>query len=100
MLFKKPDVFKFKTLAQISSMKMIDGHSYCEGYKNDKGWAIIQDFIAHWVIKNEEMAIVWKSNSMHEFMNLWTTSIQIESNFQIFFIVKWSIKSWIIAQPL
>ena len=39
---------------------MKDSHIFCQGIKNDNGRAIIQDFIAHWAIKNEEMAIVWK----------------------------------------
>jgi hypothetical protein len=37
---------------------MIDIHLYCQGYGNSKGLAIIQDFKAHWAIKNEEMANV------------------------------------------
>jgi hypothetical protein len=46
-------------LAYVSSKKMIDIHSYCYGYKDDKGLAIIQDFTAHWAIKHKPMANVW-----------------------------------------
>ena len=35
-------------------------HVYCWGIENDKGCAIIPDFIAHWALKNEEMVIIWK----------------------------------------
>ena len=60
MLFKKPDVLNFTIWAQISSREMKNSHVYCWGIENYKGCAIIQDFIAYWAIKNEEMVIVWK----------------------------------------
>jgi hypothetical protein len=41
---------------------MIHIHFYCQGYENSKGLAIIQDFTAHWAIKNEEIVNVWTFN--------------------------------------
>ena len=41
---------------------MIDIHLYCQRYENYNGLAIIQDFKAHWVIQNEQMANVWNFN--------------------------------------
>ena len=59
MLFKKPDVLNFVTLAYISSKKMVYIYFYFYGYESSKGLAIIQDFTAHWAIKNKQMANVW-----------------------------------------
>ena len=64
MLKKKPGVLKSKILASISSKKGIDIQFYFHWYKNSKGLAIIQDFTAHWAIKNEEMVNVWKFDSV------------------------------------
>ena len=41
-----------------SSMKIMDILFYFLGYENSKGLAIIQDFTAHWAIKNKQMANV------------------------------------------
>lgn len=61
---KKPGVLKSKSLAQISSKKGIDIQFYFHWFKNSMGLAIIQDFTAHWAIKNEEMVNVWKFYSV------------------------------------
>ena len=66
MLQKKTGVFDFITLAYVSSKKMTDIHFYCQIYENYKGLAIIQDFTAHWVIKNKQMANVWTFDSESE----------------------------------
>ena len=70
MLHKKPDVLNFITLAYISSRKMIDIHFYCLGYESSKGLAIIQDFTAHWVIENKQMANVWTFDLESESLQL------------------------------
>ena len=59
MLQKKPGVLNSVTLDYISSKKIIDIYFYFWGYENSKGLAIIQDFTAHWAIKNKQMANVW-----------------------------------------
>ena len=64
MLQKKPGVLKFKILAGDSSKKMIDIRFYCKSYESFKGFAIIQDFTAHWAIRSEAMVIVWKLDSV------------------------------------
>ena len=64
MLQKKPGVLKFVILAGDSSKKMIDIRFYCQSYECSKGLAIIQDFTAHWGIRNKEMVIVWKFDSV------------------------------------
>jgi hypothetical protein len=38
---------------------MTDIHFYCQRYENSKGLAIIQDFTAHWAIKDKWMGNVW-----------------------------------------
>ena len=43
---------------------MIDIQFYCKSYENSKGFAIIQDFTAHWAIKNKEMVNVSKCDSV------------------------------------
>ena len=69
MLQKKPGVSNFVTSAYISSKKMIDIYFYFWGYENSNGLAIIEDFTAHWAIKNKEMSNVWtfdwESESSH-----------------------------------
>ena len=64
MLQKKPGVLKLVILAGDSSKKMIDIRFYCQSYECSKGLAIIQDFTAHWGIRNKEMVIVWKFDSV------------------------------------
>ena len=64
MLQKKPGVLKFVILTRDSSKKMIDIRFYCQSYECSKGLAIIQDFTAHWVIKNKEMVNVSKCVSV------------------------------------
>ena len=59
MLQKKPPFWKFATLAYIPTKKMIDFILYSLGYGNFKLLAIVHDFIAHWAIKNEQMANSW-----------------------------------------
>ena len=59
MLQKKPGVLNLKTLAYVSSKKMINIHFYFLGYENSKGLVIIQYFTAHWAIKNKQMVNVW-----------------------------------------
>ena len=73
MLHKKPDVLIVITLAYVYSRKMKDIHFYCWGYENSKGWAIIQDFIAHWAINNKEMVNVWTFDSfrMRDVLIFW-----------------------------
>ena len=66
MLPKKRGVLNFITLAYVSSKKMIDIHFYWYGCEKSIGLAIIQDFTAHWAIKNKQMANVWKFDSMPE----------------------------------
>ena len=51
-------------LAEDSSKKMIDIWFYCKSYENSISFAIIQDFTAHWGIRNKEMVIVWKFDSV------------------------------------
>ena len=63
MLQKKIGVLNFITLAYLSSKKMIYIHFYCNGYEDSKGLAIIQDFTAHWAVKNKQMANVWTFDS-------------------------------------
>ena len=46
-------------MAYVSSKKMTDIHFYCQRYENYKGLAIIQDFTAHWAIKDKQMVNVW-----------------------------------------
>ena len=81
---------------------MIDIHFYCQGYGNSKGLAIIQDFTAHWAIKNEQMANVWTFNIESESSQLeWRMfpyDSDNESNFQtfticLFSIIQWAVKS-------
>ena len=59
MLQKKPGVLNFVALAYISSTKLIDIYFYGYGYGNSQVLAIIQNFTAHWAIKNKPMANVW-----------------------------------------
>ena len=61
------------------------------------GLAIIQDFAAHWAIKNEQMVNIWKSDSirMHE---LCKYDSNIELKFKTFaicliFMSQWAVKS-------
>ena len=64
MLHKKPDGVDFVTLAHISSKKNVDIYFYGYGYESYKGLAIIQDFTAHWAIKNKQMVNVWTFDSV------------------------------------
>ena len=64
MLKKKPGVLKSEILASVFSKKGIDIRFYFHWYENSKGLAIIQDFTAHWEIKNEEMVNIWKFDSV------------------------------------
>ena len=68
MLQNKPELSNFITLAYISSDKIIDIHFYWWQYENSKGLAIIQDFTAHWAIKNKQIMNVCKfiSVRMHD----------------------------------
>ena len=66
MLQKKPGVSNFVTSPYISSKKMTYISLYFYGYGNSKGLAIIQDFTAHWAIKNKQMASVWTFHSESE----------------------------------
>jgi hypothetical protein len=55
--------------------------------------AIIQDFTAHWEIKNKQMVNVWTFDSVRIIYDS-----GIESNFQtfaicLFFIAEWAVKS-------
>ena len=88
---------------------MIDIHFYFWGSEHSKGLAIIQDFTAHWAMKNEQMANVWKFDSMPDsYENILhsncdnSDSILKVQTFAIcsFFIAQWAVKSWIIARPL
>ena len=56
---KKRGVLNFITLTYVSSEKMTDIHLYCQRNENSQGLAIIQDFTAHWAIKDKQMANVW-----------------------------------------
>ena len=38
---------------------MIDINFYFYGYESSKDLAIIQDFTAHWALKNKQMTNVW-----------------------------------------
>ena len=51
-------------MAYVSSKKLIDIHFYFYGYESSKGPAIIQDFTAHWAIKNKQMVNVWTFDSV------------------------------------
>ena len=66
MLQKKGGVLNFTTLALVSSKKTIEIHSYCQRYENYKGFAIIHDFTAHWVIQYEQMVNIWNFNTESE----------------------------------
>ena len=97
MLQKKGGVLNFIILAHVSLKKIIYINFYCEGYENSKGLAIIQDFTAHWAIKNKQMVNVWTFDSVR----MWDVLIYdsgIESNFQTIaicscFIAQWAVKS-------
>ena len=70
---------------------------YCQSYENSKGLAIIQDFTAYWAIKNKEMVIVWKFDSVR-MQDLVIYDSDIKSNFQKFliclaFIIQQAVKS-------
>jgi hypothetical protein len=84
VLQKKPGVSNFVTLAYISSKKMIYIYFYFWGYENSEGLAIIQDFAAHWAIKNKEMANVWsfdlESESSYLELRMFSYDSDIESN--------------------
>jgi hypothetical protein len=56
---KKNPFSNFVTSAYISTKKMIHVNLCSKGYGNSKGFAIVQDFTAHWAIKNKQMASVW-----------------------------------------
>jgi hypothetical protein len=81
---KKPDVLNFITLDYISSTKMIDINFYFYGYESSKGLAIIQDFTAHWVLKNKQMTNIWtfdlESESSHLEERMFSYDSDIESN--------------------
>ena len=80
---------------------MIDIHLYCQRYENYNGLAIIQNFTAHWVIQNEQMANVWNFNVESKSSQLKLRILfdsGMESNFQMFticliFIIQWARKS-------
>ena len=97
MLQKKGGVFNFITLAYISSKKIIFIHFYCQGYEHSKGLAIIQDFTAHWALKNKQMVNVWTFDSAR-MQDVLIYDSGIESNVQtlaicLFFITQWAVKS-------
>ena len=97
MLKKKPGVLKFKILARDSSKKMIDIRFYCKSYENSKGFAIIQDFTAHWAIRSKEMVIVLKFDSVR-MQELVIYDLHIKSNSERFpiclaFIMQQAVKS-------
>ena len=53
--------------------------------KTSKGLAIIQDFTAHWEIKNKQMVNVWTFDSVRmRYVLIYDSGI--ESNFQTFTI--------------
>ena len=81
MLQKKPGVSNFVTSAFISSKKMIDIHFYCSENEHSKGLTIIQDFTAHWAIKNKRMVNVWTFDSVR-MQDVLIYDSNIESNFQ------------------
>ena len=71
---------------------MIDRHFYCEIYENYKGLATIQDFIAHWGIKNEEIVTVWKFDSVWRLEGLiikFRHWIKISNIFHLLIIHRW-----------
>ena len=59
---------------------MVDIHLYCRIYENNNGLAIIQDFTAHCVIQNEQMANVWNFNIESESSKL---KLKIRFHFKI-----------------
>ena len=81
---KKPGVSNFVTSAYISSKKIIDIYFYFWGYEKSKELAIIQDFTAHWEIKNKQMANVWtfdlESESSHIELQMFSYDSDIASN--------------------
>ena len=60
---KKPPFQKFATLAYFPTKKMIYFILFSLGYGTFKLLAIVHDFIAHWAIKNKQMANSWNLNS-------------------------------------
>ena len=58
---KKTSFFKFCNFGlHFLKEKDRDIYFYFEGYGKSKRLAIIQDFKAHWAIKNKQMVNVWK----------------------------------------
>ena len=86
MLQKKPGALIFIILAYISSKKMKDIHFYCLCFKNTIGLAIIQDFAAHWAIKDEQMVNVWIFHVKSESSQLESVWISIGQKIKLGFL--------------
>ena len=76
---------------------MKDIHFYFQGFKNTLGLAIIQDFMAHCAIKNEQMVNIWKFDLIR-MRDLSKYDSHIELNFQnfticMFFMSQQAVKS-------
>ena len=83
----------------LSLKKGIYIYFYFQGYENSKGLGIIQDFTAHWAIKNKEMANVWTFDlesessqvSYYDIESNCVTSVHVSSKkmIDILFYFKW-----------
>ena len=85
MFQKKPPLSNLVTSAYISIRNLIDIIFSSKEYENSKGFANIQDFAAHWAIKNKQMVNVWKFDSVR-MQNVLIHYSHVESKFQTFAI--------------
>ena len=56
-------------------MKYIYIHLFFKEYEHFRGFSIIQDFTAHWAIKNEQMATIWKFDSKPKIISIFLEEI-------------------------